>query len=605
MPERVSKPDGSRRRPTRSRLIPWAIACAAFALYAFGLGSDSLDASDEPYYQEAAREMLESGDWFTPRFNYEPRFEKPPLQYWLIAGAFRALGISTAVGRLPCALAAAVLVLVAYRLGERLFGALAAGWGAALLAVGTGHCYQAQDSKPDAALHVCMWLAVLAFVEISRCEGESATTQEPSRTRRRRTAWQAVFWVALGVGTLLKGPIAVFIPALVALAYVALLRRWRALRGLGWIWGVPLLVAIVVPWYAGMWALHGGEFLEVILLRENLERVVGDPPRAQAWSYYIQTFPVVTLPAALLLIPAAWESTALRRRGDQRRHEGLVLCWSTIVVVLVFFSLARRRMPLYVMPAYLPTALLAGFLAARSLSGEMNSRAASYLAVALAAATILVPVVGAWLVVALGASPAGPTITIVAGLTLLGVLVGALASRPVGVGQPPRSPARAMPAVVGALIGAMVGGHVVLNAFVWPFQEARNPLRPIARTVSEAADPESPVIVCSYKRGWRQLVFYLQRPVRPVSRPEDLADALPEGSAMCVVREDHWGRIPEPIRAGLNVIADFELAEKAKFTRQPENLPRLVDPRYQTALLVARWEPPRALRAPTRRASRR
>ncbi|MFQ5810561.1 MAG: ArnT family glycosyltransferase, partial [Armatimonadota bacterium] len=495
MSELVSKPDTSPTRREPSRFIPWAIACAAFALYAFGVGSDSLDASDEPYYQEAAREMLESGDWFTPRFNYEPRFEKPPLQYWLIAVAFRALGTSTAVGRLPCALAAAVLVLVAYRLGKRLFGPHAAGWGAALLAVGTGHCYQAQDSKPDALLHVCMWLALLAFVEISRCEGESATIQDPVRSRRNRTLWQAVLWVALGVGAILKGPIAIFIPAVVSLAYVALLRRWRAARQLGWLWGVPLLLAIVVPWYAGMWALHGAEFLDVIFFRENVQRVMGEPPRAQSWSYYLQTFPIVTLPAALLLIPAAWESIALWRKGDRRRRDGLVLCWSTIIVVVVFFSVARRRMPLYVMPAYVPTALLAGFLVARSLSGETISRAAGYLALALAVATMVVPVAGVWLIVGLRAAPPGATLAIMAGLTVLGVLVASRASRRVSVGRPSGPPGRAVLAAMGALIGAMVAGHVILNAFVWPFQEARNPLRPIARTVSEAADPGSPVIV--------------------------------------------------------------------------------------------------------------
>ena len=57
-----------------------------------GLGRGAITDSDEAFYADAAREMVASGDWITPYYNYEPRFQKPVLYYWLTAATSVVLG---------------------------------------------------------------------------------------------------------------------------------------------------------------------------------------------------------------------------------------------------------------------------------------------------------------------------------------------------------------------------------------------------------------------------------------------------------------------------------------------------------------------------------
>src|SRR5437588_1640730 len=91
-------------------------------LYLPNLGGPSLWDIDEGLNAEAAREMLESGNWIVPTFNGQPRTAKPALLYWLQVAAYRRLGVTEFAARLPSALAALGTVLLTYELGRRMFG---------------------------------------------------------------------------------------------------------------------------------------------------------------------------------------------------------------------------------------------------------------------------------------------------------------------------------------------------------------------------------------------------------------------------------------------------------------------------------------------------
>ena len=85
---------------TTHRLTPLLIVLLVAAVIPFfvNLGDASIWDANEAFYVETPREMIESGDWLNPSFNYEPRFNKPVLSYWIVIGLYKMFGVSVGVG---------------------------------------------------------------------------------------------------------------------------------------------------------------------------------------------------------------------------------------------------------------------------------------------------------------------------------------------------------------------------------------------------------------------------------------------------------------------------------------------------------------------------
>lgn len=103
-----------------------ALVLLSVTLFFIGLGATRLFDADEPAYAQAAREMLEGGDWVAPHFNGQPRFDKPILFYWLILLSYRAFGITEFAVRFWSALAGLGLVALLWRAVRRRIGGEAA-----------------------------------------------------------------------------------------------------------------------------------------------------------------------------------------------------------------------------------------------------------------------------------------------------------------------------------------------------------------------------------------------------------------------------------------------------------------------------------------------
>src|SRR5450432_678128 len=100
-----------------------AALLGAMVLWFLPLQTYRLFNPDEGRYAEIPREMVASGDWVTPRLDGLKYFEKPPLQYWATAVAYKAFGEHEWTARLWVALSGFLGLLITAWIGARLYGA--------------------------------------------------------------------------------------------------------------------------------------------------------------------------------------------------------------------------------------------------------------------------------------------------------------------------------------------------------------------------------------------------------------------------------------------------------------------------------------------------
>ena len=337
----------------RSLLVVLAVAGVAFFA---GLDRAAISDADEAFYAEAAREMIESGDYLTPRYNYENRFQKPVLFYWAVAASYAVAGVGAAAARISSALSGVGIAAIAWYLGRRWFGERTGLIAGLIVSTSFGCVAMARLSLPD--------LPLAFFITASIAAGCLALF-EPGPVRSRPMLLAAI---AAGLGFLTKGPIGLVVP-LVVLIPILFLERRDALRLGPTLLALLVFATIALPWYGVMTAVHGMAYLHSFFLTDNLERFATtrfNYPRP-AW-FYVPIILGGLLPwtaFAPLWIPGVVRF--VRHRAAPSRATLWLLVWA--VFPLLLFSVSVGKQPRYVLPILPPVAvLLAAALDARLAS---------------------------------------------------------------------------------------------------------------------------------------------------------------------------------------------------------------------------------------------
>jgi 4-amino-4-deoxy-L-arabinose transferase-like glycosyltransferase len=387
-----------------------ALLLLAFLTFFLGLGRPAIGDTDEGFYAEAAREMVESGDWLTPHFNYADRWQKPVLYYWLTAATYLVTGPLEWSARFWSALSGVGLVLltvaIARQNGRRDASTLIAG---SIVATCYGYFFIARQALPDLPLTFFMTLTIWAALE-------------------RR--W-ALAGVAAGLGFLTKGPVALVIPAIVVVPIWWHERTKPRTADLVVAAGAAAIVAF--PWYAAMTMTHGTAYLQSFFVGDNLERFATS--RFNGPRFILYYLPIViggVLPWSMFLLVLPWRRgiDVVRRRQHLTAGEWRLLAWT--LAPLIFYTLSIGKQPRYVLPVLPPLAVLL----AQSISKRLDEPGRGKRDGALAAAS--------WLTALLFVALAGllfrvrplfitayPWLTTVsiAALFLSAVAIGALATR--------------------------------------------------------------------------------------------------------------------------------------------------------------------------------
>jgi 4-amino-4-deoxy-L-arabinose transferase-like glycosyltransferase len=337
------------------------LAACAFLVFFGGLGAIPLLDPDEGRYAEIPREMLARGDFVTPRLNGVLYLEKPPLYYWLNAGAMAVLGRTEVAFRLASAVLGLAGLGLAWALG-RSMGDRRTGLMAAVF-LGTAPLYVslARTNIIDMTLTfflsatlTCFWLA----------------QEREKGARGERLLWYGLF-ASAALATLTKGLIGFVIPGAVIFFYLLLTRRWRLLLRVPWVGGIALFLAIAAPWHV-LAAQRNPEFLWFYFVHEHLLRyATPEAMREQPFWYFIPVLILGLLPWSGLLPAAA----TLFRRGWLRERPELVFLAVWAGFVFLFFSASHSKLIPYVLPACLPLAVLAALALERAATDAGRTRA--------------------------------------------------------------------------------------------------------------------------------------------------------------------------------------------------------------------------------------
>jgi 4-amino-4-deoxy-L-arabinose transferase-like glycosyltransferase len=278
------------------------------------LGRD-LFCGDETKYSEVIREMRATSEWFLPPLEGVPFTHKPPLHFWMVGGLtflFGTYSIWSYV--LPSLIAFGLLIWLMNRMAGPVAAYVCA---TSLLVWGS-----AQTARMDVSFTL---LITYAIWRISRDDLTLAG-------------------IALGIATLIKGPMA---PVIAILFFALECWRQRRVPRASYLPGVLAMIVIPLLWFIPAMTLGGGAYTHEVLQKQLAGRAIGawvhqSPP----WFYLLHSpgflFPWFGALVAALI--ARW------------REERLAINW--ILAVLIPYSLMSSKLDVYMMALVPPVAII-------------------------------------------------------------------------------------------------------------------------------------------------------------------------------------------------------------------------------------------------------
>ena len=327
----------------RLRIPDWLLLLVFCAFFFFWrLAAFGLIGADEPRYAQVAREMFEANDWVTPRLGGNPWLEKPPLYYWQAMVFYRLMGVSDSSARLPSVVQATLLVLAVYWFLRRFRPGFALA-GALLMAASAGIVGYARAASMDILLAADFALAILAWY---------------AWFETRKRVFLIGSYLLLALGMLAKGPVAPLLAVAIIVIFASVERNLAIARQSVSIPGILTFCAVSLPWYV-LVQIRNPQFFRVFLVEHNLARFGTNMfHHLEPFWYYLPVMILAWVPYSAFAVAAL--VAALKRLRDRDRDPlgRLLVIW--LVVVVLFFSMSKSKLPGYILPALPAGVLLLG-----------------------------------------------------------------------------------------------------------------------------------------------------------------------------------------------------------------------------------------------------
>ncbi len=328
-------------------------------LFLAGLGDMALTDPDETFYAQTAGEMSESNEWLTPIIFGEPQFEKPVLYYWLVLASYKVFGVSEFAARFPSVVFGFAGVVGIYLLGRVMFSPLCGLLSGLIMATSAEYIVLARACVTDMVLTVFILFCLLFFVL--------------AWTRGKR-AYYLLASVMAGLAVLTKGPVGLFIPAVVAGLYISTGGRWKEMRRVPVLWSMLVFLAVCLPWYVMMTKIHGNAFIGEFFGFQNITRFLKPEHRIGSSPFFY--IPVITggfFPWIAFLPYGAWVLCKWYECvSPVASHKLFLALW--FLTVFIFFSISRTKLVTYIFPLFPVMAVVTGRFWERIVRGADKYR---------------------------------------------------------------------------------------------------------------------------------------------------------------------------------------------------------------------------------------
>lgn len=293
---------------------------------------------DEGAFTTATREMFLRHDFITPYLNSVPRFDKPILIYWLQAIPAYLFGFNEFAFRLPSALASTAWVYLIYRFMAEVIDSERAFYAALIASTALMTTVVGKAAIADAVLILFITWAMFAIFRHWQTE---------------RAVYIRWAYLAMALGFLTKGPVAVVIPGAVSLLFYLSTGKWAAWWRAVLDWrGIGIFLLIASPWYVVEYIREGQAFIDGFFLKNNVGRF-NAPMEGHSGGYWY--YPVVTFIAllpftSLVIVVIRHMSSDLRPLWGRPTTDQAALIrfgWIWFLFVLILFSFSGTKLPHY------------------------------------------------------------------------------------------------------------------------------------------------------------------------------------------------------------------------------------------------------------------
>ncbi|KAG0612354.1 hypothetical protein M758_6G021000 [Ceratodon purpureus] len=399
--------------PMERKLWGAGIVCVlAGVAWLQNLAAAGLVDDTEPLFAEAARQMLVTGDYVTPQFNAQPRFDKPILIYWLMALSGKLLGPSVWALRLPSAICA-VGLLLGLLMTVKEFGVRTS------VDDAKAQSDESQGPLSRGEHYVPAFITIAAFaLNFEVVAWGSTALSDMLLTSMLAGSLLSFFWgyvgrkltpskhewgysvsaIFMGLACLSKGPIGIAFPVLVCTLFLLSTGELLEIlvKEMPYWKGILALSIINVPWYGVMAAKHGLTYIYTFFGYHNIERFMQGVNHhgGRPWWYGLAVVAIMYFPWSLSLPPALLQAGPWRQsKSMAKRYQNLSLfAASWFIAGFLLFALSSSQLPSY----YLPVAPAIAILAAVHASNAVSQKKGGLLSRLVPATLYLSLAVGFW-----------------------------------------------------------------------------------------------------------------------------------------------------------------------------------------------------------------